>query len=130
MALKGIEIKNNILYHNGHWGLGSYDAHGGGVAVDHNLGFGNAQGAYNFHGGGSDYSYTLGTTLSAEPHFVHASAGDFDAHLTPESPAIQAGLNLHAFFATGLDGQSRPATGPWDLGAYSCRGSNALPMRH
>jgi hypothetical protein len=27
MALKGVDIKNNILYHNGHKGLGSYDAH-------------------------------------------------------------------------------------------------------
>ncbi len=41
-----------------------------------------------------------------------------DLHLLSNSPAIQAGVNLSAFFTTDKDGNPRPATGPWDIGAY------------
>src|SRR6266513_4988247 len=40
-ALSGVDIKNNILYQNGHYGLGSFAATGSGVVVDHNLSYGN-----------------------------------------------------------------------------------------
>ncbi len=118
MAIQDIEIKNNILYYNGNWGLTSYQAHGAGVVVDRNLTFGNGQGDYNFRAGGSDYGYTFGTTLSADPDFVNRGPAGFDAHLASGSPAIEAGLNLHTLVPASLDGQARPATGPWDLGAY------------
>jgi len=94
MALSGVDIKNNIIYQNGNYGINSFDAHGSGVVVDHNLLFGNGPGNYSFTGGGSDYSYTLGTTISAAPLFVNSSSSGFDPHLGAGSPAINAGLNL------------------------------------
>jgi len=117
-SLNGIEIKNNIFYQNGHYGIGSYAATGSGVVVDHNLSFGNGYGNFNFTDGGSTYSYNLGTTVSADPLFGNPAANAFDAHLSPGSPAIQAGLNLYSFFTTDLAGTARPSTSAWDLGVY------------
>ncbi|HOX57037.1 MAG TPA: right-handed parallel beta-helix repeat-containing protein [Verrucomicrobiota bacterium] len=127
MALDGVEIKNNILYRNGNYGLNSYDAHGKGVVVDHNLCFENGGGDYNFTAGNSDYAYTLGRTISADPRFVNGVAAGFDPHLGTGSPALRAGLNLGAAFATDKDGAARPATGPWDLGAYVSGGGATPP---
>jgi hypothetical protein len=116
LAVSGVDVKNNILYQNGHFGVGSWDSHGSGVALDHNLLFGNGYGDYDFTTGGSDYSYALGTTLVADPLFVNSTPKDFDPRLAPDSPAINGGANLSAFFSTDKEGALRPADGPWDLG--------------
>ena len=123
-ALNGIDIKNNIFYENGHYAIGSYAATGLGVIVDHNLSFGNGYGNFNFTDGGSTFSYNLGTTLYSDPLFRNTSSTAFDPHLSPGSPAIQAGLNLYSFFTTDLAGAPRPSSGAWDLGAY-VYGSNS-----
>ncbi len=125
-ALNDVEIKNNILYRNGRYGLTSYEARGKGVVVDHNLCFENGQGDYNFTAGKSDYAYTLGKMVSGDPRFVNGAAAGFDAHLRRDSPAIKAGLNLSRVLTTDKDGTARPASGPWDLGAYVA-GSAAAP---
>jgi hypothetical protein len=117
-ALNGVEIKNNIIYQNGTYGINSYDAHGSGVVVDHNLMFGNGSGDYNFTRGASDYSYTRGTTISAAPLFLNSTLAGFDPHLGAGSPAINAGLNLSSSFSSDKNDAARPASGPWDLGAY------------
>jgi hypothetical protein len=116
--LSGVDIKNNIIYQNGHYGLGSYDAHGSGVLVDHNLSWGNGYGDYNFNGGGSDYSYSQGTSISAAPLLLNVKLAGFDVHLSAGSPGINAGVNLSSVFTTDKDEATRPAIGPWDLGAY------------
>ena len=118
MTLNGVDIKNNIFYKNAHYALDSCDAHGSDVAVDHNLCFGNGYGQYDFARQGSDYSYSLGTTLSTDPHFMNGSSANFDAHFRRTIPAMQAGLNLYSVFTTDKDGATRPAVGPWNLGAY------------
>jgi hypothetical protein len=128
MALSGVDIKNNIVYQNGNYGVGSYDAHGSGVVVDHNLIFGNGAGNYNFAGGGSDYAYSLGTTVSADPRFANETSAGFDAHLGSGSPALQAGLNLSSIFTTDIAGVARPASGAWDLGAYASATANPVPV--
>ena len=117
-SLSGVDIRNNILFNNGHYGLGSYAATGGGVVVDHNLFFGNVYNSYDFKGGGSTYSYTLGTVVSSDPHFANVSVSSFDAHLSAGSPAIQAGLNLYSTVTTDMSGAPRPSSGAWDLGVY------------
>jgi hypothetical protein len=117
-ALNGVDIKNNIIFQNGQFGLGSWDAHGSGVIVDHNLSSGNGYGDFDSTAGGSDYSYTLGATILASPLLAELSLAGFDAHLSAGSPAIHAGLNLSSAFTTDKDGVARPASGPWDLGAY------------
>jgi hypothetical protein len=55
---------------------------------------------------------THGTTNN--PLFTAAA----DLHLQSGSPAIGAGTNLSFLFTTDKDGNSRPATGQWDIGAY------------
>lgn len=119
-SLSGIDIRNNIFYSNGHWAIGSYDAHGSGVSVDHNLTFGNGAGDYNFADGGSDYSYELGTALYSDPLFANQTPTDFDSHLKAGSPGIQNAVNLYSLFTTDIAGATRQATGPWDLGVYKC----------
>jgi len=117
-SLSSIDIRNNIFYQNGHYGIGSYDAHGSGITVDKNLSFGNGYGDFNFTDGGSDYSYNLGSTIYLDPHFLNNSASGFDAHLATGSPAIQAAINLSPVFTTDIVGTPRPTSGAWDLGAY------------
>ena len=126
MAVSGVDIKNNIIYQNGVYGFDSWDAHGSGVVMDRNLVYGNGSGNYNFINGGSDYSYTLGTTISSAPLFVNSTSAGFDAHLSAGSPAINAGLNLSSVFTIDLEGATRPASGPWDLGA--CKYGDTIPL--
>src|SRR5207244_4917634 len=90
-SLSGIDIKNNILYQNGHYGIGSYDAHGSGINVDHNLSFANGSGHFNFADGGSDFSYSLGVAIYADPLLANETASALDPHLSAASPAIQSG---------------------------------------
>jgi len=118
MAFSGVDIKNNIIFQNGRYGIDSNDAHGSGVVVDRNLVYGNGSGNYNFTRDGSDYTYTLGTTIASAPLFVNSTSAGFDAHLSAGSPAINGALNLSSIFTTDLDGVIRPASGAWDLGAY------------
>jgi len=117
-SLSGIDIENNILYKNGHWGIGSYDAHGSGVALDHNLSFGNGSGDFDFTDGGSDFAYSLGVALYEGPVFANTEPSSFDAHLKSGSPGIQQGINLYSYFTTDIAGAPRPVSGPWDLGVY------------
>ncbi|HTL54040.1 MAG TPA: right-handed parallel beta-helix repeat-containing protein [Candidatus Limnocylindrales bacterium] len=117
-SLNEVDIKNNIFYQNGHYGVGSYDAHGGGVVLDHNLAYGNGYGGYNLSGDGSDYSYTQGTAVSGAPVLANVNPAGFDAHLSDGSPGIAAGVNLSSVFTTDKDGAPWPALGNWNLGPY------------
>jgi hypothetical protein len=127
MALKGVDIKNNILYHNTSYGVHSYDAHGSGVVFDHNLNYANGSGSYDLTGGGSDYAYSMGTTVAADPKFVNGTSSGFDAHLASGSPCIGAGLNLSSTFNCDCAGTARPSSGAWDLGAYVASSANTPP---
>jgi hypothetical protein len=119
MSLKGVNIRNNIIYANGRFGLNSYQAHGKGVLVDRNLCFGNSAGDYNFKAGDSTYSYKLGRTLAKDPLFFDGTFFGFDPHLKVGSPAKKAGVNLYSVFKTDQDGSARPSSGAWDLGAFT-----------
>jgi hypothetical protein len=117
-SLNGVDIKNNIFYQNGHAGIGSWDAHGSGVNVDHNITFGNSLGDYNFRDGGSDFAYTLGTSVHSDPQFANISSSTFDPHLKSSSPGIQTALNLYSTFTTDMAGTLRQSSGAWDSGVY------------
>ena len=117
-SLTDVDIKNNIFYQNGHYGVGSYDAHGWGVVLDHNLAYGNGYGGYNLNGDGSDYSYTQGTVVSGEPVLANVNPAGFDPHLSHGSAGIGAGVNLSSVFTTDKDGAAWPASGNWDVGSY------------
>jgi len=127
LDLSGVDIKNNVLYKNGHYGVGCYAATGSGLVVDHNLFYGNGSGNYDFLGGSSTVSYTLGTVLASDPVFVNETSAGFDAHLGAGSPAIGAGLNLSSVFTTDMTGAARPAPGAWDLGAYLSAPTDTAP---
>ncbi len=117
-ALDGVDIENNILYQNGHYGLGSYAASGSGVVVQSNLTYANGYSDFDFTGGGSAYTYSQTGNLSADPGLVDESLDGFDAHLAANSPAIQAGVNLSPVVTTDLVGAARPVSGAWDLGVF------------
>ena len=61
--------------------------------------------------------------LSSNPSFVSTT----NLRLSSSSPAIGAGLNLHSIFTTDADGNARPATGAWDIGAYQFEGVKPDP---
>lgn len=98
-------LENNIIHDTA--GIPIYDA-GLGTIQDHNL-----------------CSYDC--AVSGDPLFVDQGAGDF--HLQAESPAIDAGTDLSAYFTTDFDGMNR--TAPWDIGAYEfveeTSGAESLP---
>jgi hypothetical protein len=117
-SLSGIDIKNNIVYQNGHYGIGSYDAHGSAVNVDHNVSYGNDYGDFSFRDGGSDFAYNLSSPVYSDPLFANGNLGSFDPHLKSGSPAIQSALNLYSTFTTDMSGAQRQSSGSWDLGVY------------
>jgi hypothetical protein len=117
-SLSGIEIKNNILYQNGHYGIGSYDAHGSGVNIDHNVSYGNGYGDFSLRDGGSDFNYNLGSVIYSDPQFANSGYSTLDPHLKSGSPAIQSAVNLYSTFTTDMTGAQRQSSGAWDSGVY------------
>jgi hypothetical protein len=53
--------------------------------------------------------------ISADPQFVSST----DFHLSPTSPCINRGAVLDALYAVDHDGQVRPLSTPFDLGAFA-----------
>jgi parallel beta helix pectate lyase-like protein len=125
-SMNGVDIKNNIIYQNGHYGVGFYAATGSGVVINNNVVYANAYGNFDFSSGGSTCGYSQAANIQADPVMAKETATSLDAHLTSASPAIQAGLNLHSVFNTDMAGAARPSSGPWDLGAYLA--SNGAPL--
>ena len=48
----------------------------------------------------------------------NGTLGSGNFRLLPGSPAIGKGMNLYNLVKTDAAGQPRPATGPWDIGAF------------
>jgi len=55
-------------------------------------------------------------SITTNPQLVNPSGANY--HLQSTSPAIGAGVNLSSYFSTDKDGNPRPSTGAWDIGAY------------
>jgi len=127
----GNEIKNNILYAGPSGNSINVGAAGqSGLSADYNLYTGGA--ALPFLWGPTAYSFSGWKTASgkdshsinADPKFFNQAAGDF--RILPDSPAIDAGVNLGGNYGAAL-----PPTPPsantvsqirygsaWDIGAY------------
>ena len=114
-AMDGVEIENNLFYENAIGGVASYDAHGGGIALDHNDFFGNPSFDVDFTGGGSDYAHTEHASKTYDPAFAAPMSGAF--HLKAHSPAVDSGLAL-SVVTTDFDGTARPQGAGYDLGAF------------
>jgi hypothetical protein len=69
-------------------------------------------------------------SLTGNPLFINPAGGDL--HLATNSPAIGVGVNLTSLNLPGLstdkDGNQRPATGPWTLGAYHLPGTGVAQV--
>ncbi|MBF0507434.1 MAG: VCBS repeat-containing protein [Deltaproteobacteria bacterium] len=100
-----VVVRNNLCSQNNAFQL-SLAAVGRNFSADHNLidGFRNASG--EIFGDNS---------VTAAPLFLNASTSDL--HLTPSSPAIDAGSSVDAP-AFDYDGRFRPQGQGWDIGAY------------
>ena len=75
----------------------------------------------NYFGGTNNAAKSgayIGTQVinGGNPMFVNAPGYDF--HLQAGSPLIGAGTNLSTVFTQDRDGNARPASGAWDIGAY------------
>ncbi len=107
----GARIIGNIITGNGEYGIASYWGGSVGSAnqVSRNLVWGNTAGNVAVTGVAVD------GTITADPLFVNAAAGDF--HLRGTSPAL--GQNTADFTPqVDLAGASRPLGGGPDLGAF------------
>ncbi|MDB4939400.1 MAG: hypothetical protein JWP87_6372 [Labilithrix sp.] len=87
---------------------------GQGLQMDYNFMWnGSGQAAYgDSHPAGQDAH----SVLNKDPKLVNAAAGDFK--LSAGSPAIGAGLNIVKDVSRDILGNARPATKPFDVGAY------------
>jgi hypothetical protein len=78
------------------------------------------------------FGWEIHSVANSSPPFVsavHVSPFNYDLHPLTNSAAIGAGTNLTILNLPGLDkdldGNARPATGPWTIGAYNAAGTNA-----
>jgi parallel beta-helix repeat protein len=126
-------VYNNIVYDNLYYGL--YAFSGGTVYFYNNTVVGNGYNAAtnqgptayfinnNFWGNFSDSIEVKSGTVTqssnlilTDPLFVDPSKKDF--HLQGMSPAIGKGSNLSSVFTNDNEGNRRPLSGAWDIGAY------------
>ena len=132
LGVKDVYIKNNISYSGSGIGMivGSFNFNNN-INSDYNLWYGTTS---PIRWGGNDYSinqFRDNTTnedhgLQANPLFISASA--FNFHLQSSSPAIDTGVNLHSQgVSQDFDGNSRPQSGPFDIGAYEYQSGGLVP---
>jgi PKD repeat protein len=129
-----VSVYNNLFYN---WGWGNNfaiciaPAHGQWGGGDHarvknNVFYGTNSGSYDFTYGPpvdlqADYNYIPSSKGEAHgivggtPGFVNVGV---NFHLLTNSILRNAGINLTSFFTTGFDGNTRPSSGAWDIGAY------------
>lgn len=120
-------IKNNIFYRNGEsvgaiTGIEFVESPGNGHVIENNLFFRGPGNAAAYIEPNNTSRYTESGSKVGDPLFKNVAAYDF--HLTANSPAINAGLNLYSQgIVDDFAGVSRPSTGPFDIGAYEFGGA-------
>jgi len=105
-------VINNISIHNGQEGIQEFGATGPDNRFQNNISFGN--GAANME----TITGTASGTIIADPQFVNNTGNwDGDYHLSPKSPAIDAGVSANSP-TTDMVGGRRPQGRAVDIGAY------------
>lgn len=146
-AANAVTVGNNLVFANGQGGIliGAGDAPGGVTAdnclIVNNIAIYNGKSGIYEHGHTGTHNHYLNNllygnainlslqngnvairTIIANPQFVdYRSDGSGDYHLTPTSPAIDAGTNIGAP-TTDIEGISRPQGKAWDIGPYEYTG--------
>lgn len=125
----GSVFQNNVFFGCG--GNGGDDPGQGGfngptdlVTIDHNY-FANA----DFSPKNSGIGIGTNATNGGDPHFLNPAAGDL--HIQQGSALIGTGANITPSFPD-KDGNARPFSGAWDIGAYqhaSGGSSTSAPSR-
>ena len=114
-------IENNILYCTGVATTGTSttsmidfeSGRGANAIVDYNLYYDPTHEMIPSDGDAGSHS------VYGNPLFMNISSPlSFDLGIGATSPAINAGANLSNYFTTDANNHQRPATGPWDIGAY------------
>ena len=116
---------NNTIYdcENGLW----INTDGSTVHVKNNISIGNAADDYVFQST-TDHDYNASSDSTATGAnsvtgittaiFESITAGSEDLHLVSGASTVRgAGVNLYSTFTTDIDGDTRPSTGAWDIGA-------------
>lgn len=107
-----VSVQNTIIHgNNAQYGLTQQV---GQLTHSHNLIWGFAT--------AFDGTSAEGTELLKNPRFVDAAANDF--HLAKGSPAINSGADLGVILPTDLDGNSRPSSKVFEIGAYEYMSPN------
>lgn len=128
-GVPNFDVRNNIFKDVGDAGLSLANVPTSGALIDGNLyhdATGQRQCAVRWKG----TCYTTVTAFhAAQPSFEAAAMNEVDPqlvapaalppnlHLNTSSPARSAAINLSSQFAVDMDGQARPASGSWDIGA-------------
>ena len=120
-ATEGV-VNNNMFIGCGYgsyaaW-VGFYDMDPGTGTHDYNYVTQSAATGYAAKTGGN-FTDAHGIN-GGDPKFVNVSAKDF--RIQSGSPAIGAGANFYSTFTTDKDGNPRPSSGGWAMGAYATAG--------
>jgi len=92
----------------------------------------NANGGYDFNAAVANAA-NIGDLIGAASSGLFASYTAFagtnnDFHLAATADSlIGQGINLSSYFTADLDGNTRPATGNWDIGPYQYSANAGLP---
>ncbi|MBI3784543.1 MAG: hypothetical protein HY270_14205 [Deltaproteobacteria bacterium] len=139
-GVSNLEIRNNIFKDVGDSGLSVANVATTAAIIDGNLyhdATGQRQCAVRWKG--TCYP-TVSTFHSAQPTFEASALSEIDPqlmalsivppnlHLAAASGARNSGANLSAQFSSDIDGQPRPASGNWDIGADQYVTTLAAPV--
>ncbi|HQE93214.1 MAG TPA: right-handed parallel beta-helix repeat-containing protein [Anaerolineae bacterium] len=135
-AVKDIYVLNNILHNiptgdvgKSPWGFGPAEstwtagAYGAGadVTIDYNIVSAGEQGGTYTGFKGNWWSYdTFKANTGCQAHITGNPDPLLDVAYQPTdgSPAVEAGVDLSAYFTTDQAGHARPQGAAWDIGAY------------
>ncbi len=116
-----ILIRNNI-FTGPDRAIGSLFRNGVTINSSHNLGYRLVANPFSWGTGGDGGGISLASWKSAtkqDANWITANPRLTETYrLVRGSPAIGAGENLSQYFSTDAAGNSRPASGPWDVGAF------------
>jgi hypothetical protein len=112
--VENLEVKNNIFYKNGTYGVETSYSRGTPVIVENNIIYGNTS-ASTYLYVGQTVSLSLKNNLFVNPLFVSESNFHLQSSTTTNSPAINAGQPLSQV-TTDYDGN--PRSGNPDIGAF------------